>query len=390
MKKIASVALFLLASLLAGAQKFDYNVNFDYMLSNYEYGLSRYFVGDESFYPYQHSHTVHGVRLTPEAGLLLAQNASLFHRLRIGIDLVKLMGEQQQTLGVFREVLLYYNLESVFSGGGRLELFAGSFPRRCSSGKGYLGPVYDREYAWLDPNLEGFLVKYSREGKIRAELSLDWPGMLGDAAAPGRREHFQVLSDGQWRFAGDFSFLWTMSLTHYSKSLIVDNVVDYRLLYPRLEWAPFSWMDELRFDLGGIFTHQADRVAGTGSLFPMGFLGRQEVGKWGVRLSNAFYWGDDLMPLSYGRELYPCEPGFRTLHSSPSWADWLTLSYQPKIAKWLSAEVAVTLHVGQPVASLGVGVFRGSDQRICVKVDLQALRPHPKAPKKSRNKAFML
>ena len=77
MKKILSVALLLVSGAFAYAQKFDYNVGFDYLFYNYEYGVSRYFVGEDSFYPYQHSHTLHGVRLTPEAGLLLAPSSSV-------------------------------------------------------------------------------------------------------------------------------------------------------------------------------------------------------------------------------------------------------------------------------------------------------------------------
>ena len=61
MKKFATVVLLLSVSLLAAGQKFDYTAGFDYLLNNYEYGISRYFVGGESYYPYQHSHTVHGI-----------------------------------------------------------------------------------------------------------------------------------------------------------------------------------------------------------------------------------------------------------------------------------------------------------------------------------------
>ena len=391
MKKIASVVLLLSASLLAAGQKFDYNVGFDYLLNNYEYGISRYFVGEDSFYPYQHSHTVHGVRLTPEAGLLLPQNQSVFHRLRLGIDVFKQFGEQVDNLGLFREIILYYNVDARFSGGGRLEAYAGCFPRRYSSGTGYLGPVYDSEYAFLDTNLEGFMVKYSRGSRIRAEVILDWQGMLGDiVSSPARRECFQLLTDGSWRFAGDFSLGWTGSVYHYSKSPMTDNVVNYDILNPRIEWTPFTWMDELRLEVGGIFTYQHDRASGAAPVFPMGLWSLQSVSKWHVSLSNRFYFGDNLMPLPYGRDVYRTDPAFSTLHSSPSWADWLTVSWQPRISNWLTLDVAITLHAGQPVSGLGVGWFRGSNQRIGLLLDLDALRPHPKAPKATKKKGISL
>ena len=392
MKKIASVAFLLLASLFASAQKFDYNVNFDYLLNNCEHGISRYFIDGVPYYPYQYSHTLHGVRLTPEAGVLLTQTPSLFHRLRVGIDVFKQMGEGRENLGLFREIILYYNIDAMFPGGGRLEGFAGCFPRRFCSGTGYWGPVFDSEYAWLDNNIEGFLVKYSRSSKIRAELVLDWPGMGGDAASPWRRERFQALTDGSWRFAGDFYLGWTGSFYHFAKAPNLDNVVDNHLLNPRLEWAPFTWLDEFRLELGGIFTYQCDRAVSSSVQFPMGLWSRQTVGKWDVTLSNRFYWGDDLMPLydgsmsgvPYGRDLYHGAAGFHTLSSVPGWADWLTLAYCPRIAKWLSIDVAFTFHFGTPSGSLGFGVFRGCDQRLGVRVDLDTLRPHPKKPYRSR------
>lgn len=390
MKKIFSVVLLLAACVSAGAQKFDYNIGFDYLFNNYEYGVSRYFVGEDSYYPYQYSHTLHGVRLTPEAGLLLAQSPSVYHRLRIGIDVFKQMGQEVDNIGLFREIILYYNIEAYFQRGRHLQAWAGCFPRRFSSGSGYLGPVWDAEAVWLDPNFEGLLVKYSIDKRLRAELIFDWPGMIGDDQSPYRRERFQVLTDGSWRFAGDFSLGWTASLYHLSKSPMVNNVVNYDILNPRLEWAPFTWMDDMRLELGGLFTYQMDRASGNAPAFPMGIWSLQTVSKWNVSITNRFYWGDDLMPLDYGRELYVAEPSFGTLHASPSWCDWLTIAYRPRISKWLSLDLAVTLHAGQPVEALGFGVFRGSDQRIGLRVDFDALRPHPRKPKAPAKKGYSL
>ena len=398
MKKILSVALLFLSCAFANAQKFDWNAGFDYLFNNYEYGISRYFVGEDSYYPYQHSHTLHGVRLTPEAGLLVAQSPSVFHRLRVGIDVFKQMGQEVENLGLFREMILYYNIDAYLPAGGHIEAWAGCFPRRFSSGTGYLGPVFDLETAWLDPNFEGFLIKYNKDKRLRAELIFDWPGMIGDAANPDRRERFQVLSDGSWRFAGDFSLGWTASVYHMSRSFAHNNVVDYDIVNPRIEWTPFSWMDDLRLELGGLFTYQYDRASGSAPVFPMGLWSLQSVSKWQVSITNRFYWGDDLMPFydssfegeTYGRSLYHAEPGFKTLHDTPSWCDWLTIAYRPRISKWLSLDFAVTLHAGQPDKVLGFGVFRGSDQRIGVSIDFDALRPQARKPKASASKGYIL
>ena len=84
MKRIATAFAFLTLSFAASAQKFDYNVNFDYLFRNYEY--------DGSMELYHKSYTLHAARLTPEAGLLVIQNDRVFHRVRFGIDIYKDMG----------------------------------------------------------------------------------------------------------------------------------------------------------------------------------------------------------------------------------------------------------------------------------------------------------
>ena len=151
-------------------------------------------------------------------------------------------------------------------------------------------------------------------------------------------------------------------------------------------------MDDLRLELGGIFTYQCDRAASPEPVLPMGIWSLQSVSKWHVSITNRFYWGDDLMPfysssfggIEYGRDLYRGAPGFHTLHSSRSWADWLTIAYQPKITRWLNLDMAFTFHAGAPLKELGVGAFRGSEQRIGLRLDIDSLRPHPKAPRKPR------
>ena len=96
---------------------------------------------------------------------------------------------------MFKEVLLYYNVDAYLKNGGRLEAMAGCFPRSFAGGD-YSGPFFDEQRLFYDNNLEGLLVKY-RNDRIFAELGLDWMGMF-DFAATDRRERFQVLLSGGW------------------------------------------------------------------------------------------------------------------------------------------------------------------------------------------------
>ena len=389
MKKIAIAVLFLGICLSARAQKFDYNVNFDYILGNYEYDASGKF--------YHPSYTLHAVRLTPEAGLLLPQNKNVFHRLRVGADFVHQMGAQTGNESLLGEIIFYYNAEARFVNGGTLVANVGCFPRKYLENDSYRGVFIDDDILYQDSNLEGVFVKYSRSKRIRAELALDWSGKLGDASSPLRRERFQILTDGSWRFASDFYLNWTGSFYHYACSPACPNVVDNHMLYPRLEWRPFTWMDEFSLSAGGIFTYQCDRAVSMQPSLPLGLCLEQTVGKWGLSLRNRFYLGDDLMPyyessyngVPYGRSLYFADPAFHTRIDTPSWADWVSLRYEPSITKWLRLGAEITCQLGDG-SQYGGGIFRGWQQSLRLVLDLEPLRPHPSSPAKRRHLGFTL
>ena len=378
MKKIASVLLSICLSLAAAGQKLDYNVGLEYVFADYEYHASA------SFYDY--SHTLHGVRLTPEVALLLTPSPSVYHRLNLGVDLMRQMGEGVENVGLLRELLFYYSLDARFDNGGRFEAYAGAFPRRYGRREAYLGPIYDSDALYLDPNIEGMMFKYSRDKRIYAELALDWDGMFGDLLNPSRRETFRILSTGSWRFAGDFSLGWTASFHHYSVSPERYYVVDDHLVNPRLEWEPFTWMDDCRLELGGIVAYECNRLVIMKPFFPAGVYSRQLIGKWGLILDNRFYWGDDIAPFYdfdfagdvFGANIYSCEPGFRMPGEGPGWADWLTLRFAPHISSWLSVEAALMMQFGTPV--YGGNVFRGFRPAIRLTVDLASFRAVPRKP----------
>ena len=385
MKKIFALLLLSALSFPAVAQKFDWNINFDYNFSNYEY--------DRSSEIFEDSYTLHAARITPEAGVLIKQSPSVFHRVRAGVDIFKQMGEGLSIPNLFKELVFYYDVEAAFRNGGRFEALAGSFPRRYSDGD-YNWLLFDDDNLFFDNNIEGILLKYHNR-HIFAELGLDWPGMLGDDSHPVRRERFQVFSAGLWNFAGPFSLGWIGSFYHFACSPFSPNVVDNHMLNTSLEWTPFSMMDDLKITAEGVFTYQCDRHHGMDLRFPMGFLSRQMVAKWGVVIDNRFYFGDDLMPffdtaysgLSYGKDLYMADLSFHTRLDHPGWSDFVSLKYEPKIADFLNLSVSLSFFFGEP-PSASCPVFRGWQQSIALRANLDALRPRPKAPKSSRGTYF--
>ncbi len=381
MKKIATALLFLLFTSIASlAQRFDYNVGFDYILSNYEF--------DASHGLYDPSYTLHAVRLTPEAGILLPQSKSVYHRVRAGVDIFRQMGEGLEAPVLFQELVLYYNVEARLRHGRTINAMAGCFPRRYCTGKGYSGPFFDDDLLYMDPQIEGFMVNYSRGDRLRSELILDWPGMRGDLLSPERRERFQVLADGSLRIIGGLGIAWTGSFYHYACSVQSPNVVDNHMFYPRVEWHHSFFFKDISLSAGPVLTYQCDRAVDPAPVFPMGLLSEQSVSKWHLTLANRLYYGDDLMPFylssyggsPYGRSLYFGDQGFRTLRDDPSWADWFSLRYEPHISGWLRLQAAVTLYLGEPSEALGTGVFRGWQQTLRLSLDLDSLRPHPDKP----------
>lgn len=348
-----------------GKTSFDWSVGFEYFFDNTEYDRS-----DNIFLP---SETIHAVTFSPEVGVVVKQNDAITHSLRVGLDLVRQLGSGEPIREIFDDILIYYNLQAKFRNGGRFDAVFGMFRRDFYAGD-YLGVILSVKNAFFDDITEGMLFRYRNEG-FYAELGLDWMGMYGDSKYPDRRERFQVLSSGDWRFAGDFHFKWLGSFYHFACSPNQPNVVDNHTVIPSFEWNTDSVLDRLWLNAGGVFTYQYDRNFADAPVMPMGLLSRQGASKWGVSLENLFYWGDDLQPFynKYGGELYPGEGIFRTSCGKPAVSDRVVLSYSPKIAKWLDLSVSAIFDFGTPIPALNVPAYRGCQQVVNVKFNLEKI-----------------
>ncbi|MBR4827172.1 MAG: hypothetical protein IKZ91_04755 [Bacteroidales bacterium] len=383
MKKIASVVLFLGVCLLAAAQKIDYSAAFEYVFADYEYQAS------ESCF--DRSHTLHALRLSPEVGLTVAQSPAVFHRVNVGVDIFKQMGEGVQNAGLFQEVLAYYNIEARLRNGGSISGYAGVFPRRYGNRSACLFSLYDSEMLYLDPNVEGLMFSYNVPGRLESEFILDWQGMFGNRSDLSRREIIRFMGVGSWCFADRLSLGWAASFLHHASSPLRKNIVDVITLNPRLEWEPRTALDVFRLELGALVSYQCDRVVSMDPVFPAGVLARQAAGKWGLRLDNRFYWGADQAPFydrayigeEYARNVYYCEPGFR-MPEQTGWADWLSVVYSPNLSRVLKLELALTAQFGPPSEQLYIYTFRGWRPTFRLSLDLDALRPRPQRPQPLR------
>ena len=148
------------------------------------------------------------------------------------------------------------------------------------------------------------------------------------------------------------------------------------------EWTPKTFFDEVKVGAGVLLTYQCDRVDNMKEETPMGFYSQQLFGKWNLYFDNHFYFGDDLMPfysrsyrgVMYGDELYRSDLGFHTRQDHPSWADFLTIRYEPEIANWFTLDLFFTFHFGEPSEALGSPFFRGWQQAIQLRFNLDDLR----------------
>ena len=351
--------------------KFDYNVDFEYLFNNYEFG------DGDSQGPYDESRTINAARLTPTVGLAIRQKPNVVHRVSAGIDLLREMGSGLPAGDVFRELTLNYSA-AVELEKGRFDAVAGIFPRRFSEFD-WTGPFYDDANLFYDNNLEGVYFKW-RSRKFHAELGLDWNGQHGDDANPDRREQFKVLSAGQWNFAGGFSLAWNAQFHHFACSQVDYNLVDDHMVNPRLEWCTDkAWFDRLKVTAGVVVAFQNDRKAEGDPQTPWGLTSTQEISKFGIRIHNYLFWGEDLMPYyqKYGSSLYSGEECFHTQFDGKSVVDILRISWEPRITDWLAVTVACHFHLGTSDADNGIKTLRGSQQILGLRLNLDRFRTQP-------------
>lgn len=362
-------ALLLMTGPGAFAQKFDWNVNFQYIFDNSEFDYCNNVFG--------HSETINLVRLTPQAGVRLGNDSTVIHKIRAGVQLRYDMGCQTYR-NLVESVPIYYSFTARMRR-GEFGAAAGVFPRSSQSEGEYSPTIYENKYLLRNDSFQGVLFKW-RSQRLFAELGCDWMGMYGDENHPDRRERFQIMSAGNWRFAGPFHLGWSGSFYHCACSPQYDNVMENHQIIPYLSWEPQCWFQEASVSLGGVFTYQRDRGAGKGHQCPMGLISKQQISKWNVGIQNTFYWGDDLMPLyegsykgspQYADLLYFGEGCFHTRLDRPSAVDLLRIYYSPSINDYLHIRVAVILHLGE--ASASTPVFRGWVQHASLIFDLDRL-----------------
>lgn len=278
LKKLLSL---LFAVLMAGgglrAQELLVGVDFDNRFDNREYA------GNEFNVP----QTLFSARLTPFVGIEWMEK----NRLVVGVEMLRNFGQYNAPRDPFLsdvKPLMYYRFKTP-----NVQADAGIFDRGELMGD-YSAAFFSDSTRFYHNRLSGFLGRYvstERPGTY-IELALDWEGMFSVES----REMFRLLSAGRYTTRPGFYVGYALSLFHFAGSELNRNVTDNLLLNPHLGWAFNAFFD---FDIRGglLAAPQRGRSVDNHWRMPCGGQLDIAISRWGVKLENNLYLGQNLQPL---------------------------------------------------------------------------------------------
>ena len=296
------------------------------------------------------SMTIFGSRLTPAIGLEMKLDDNTNHKLMAGVDIMKDFGSSETNKELFKEIVMYYNLEKIGDTG--VSLYAGIFPRNKMQGR-YSQAFYSDSLKFYDNNLEGLLVQIHRP-MASFEVGCDWMGQYGS----NRRERFMIFSSGEKIVNPMLTFGYSGYMYHFANSVQVKGLVDNILINPyvRLDLVHKFDLQEFNMTFGWLQAFQHNRKHIGYYVFPGGGHFDLEIRKWDIAVKNMFYCGTDLMPyynnfdeggFKYGSELYFGDPFFRIHDNNTSGLgqyDRLEVCYMPFIGWNLKLKVGSIFH----------------------------------------------
>ncbi len=278
LKKLLSL---LFAVLMAGgglrAQELLVGVDFDNRFDNREYA------GNEFNVP----QTLFSARLTPFVGVEWMEK----NRLVVGVEMLRNFGQYNAPRDPFLsdvKPLMYYRFKTP-----NVQADAGIFDRGELMGD-YSAAFFSDSTRFYHNRLSGFLGRYvstERPGTY-IELALDWEGMFSAES----REMFRILSAGRYTTRPGFYVGYALSLFHFAGSELNRNVTDNLLLNPHLGWKFNAFFD---FDIRGglLAAPQRGRSVDNHWRMPCGGQLDIAISRWGVKLENNLYLGQNLQPL---------------------------------------------------------------------------------------------
>lgn len=368
----------------------DYNTFFQYNFDNREFDYSK---GQ-----YTNSMTIHAVRFTPSIGLSVKHGNGIRHRVLIGIDVLRNMGEKPLTnisaagkhekdpglnnWKLLKEITLFYHLNARLNK-WNITAVAGIFPRYHSEANYGREMISDSLY-FYDNNMEGLLLKF-RSPKSYHEINCDWLSMYGEY----RKEGFIISTYSESKIKDYFKIGFKSRMQHSACSDHVKEVIDNLLFIPFVgfDLSKFTFFNNLGFEIQWHQGLQNRRWTGKdGLVFPCGVQLVSDIRHWNVGINNTLFWGTNMMPFynkadyannKYGTDLYHQSPFYKVRAFSgpaPSDYDWrrfaiydrLELYYRPKIASFIDLNISFVFFFNEK--------FSGWQQKISLIFSLDKLR----------------
>lgn len=350
-KKVILLATLLAAATGTQAQKLIVGTDFATRFDNREYANNAF----------NESQTLFSARLTPRVGVQWMQK----NRLIFGVDLLQNFGQT----GVFMsdvKPLMYYQFNT-----RNVQANAGIFDRKALMGD-YSQAFFSDETIFYHNRLSGFLGRYvsTQREKSYVEMAIDWEGMYSEQS----REMFRILMAGRYTTRPGFYVGYAFSMFHFAGSKLNENVTDNLLANPYVGWEFNAFLD-FNVKAGFLFAPQRGRSVDYQWKKPCGGQIDVSISKWGVKIENNLYIGDNLQPLrnevtnpatglTYGQDgLYAGESFYSTTKGiyNRTW-----VGYDRSFFKGtLSVEAGMVFHYD------GTGL--GTQQVVQLSVDLEKL-----------------
>lgn len=292
MKYLLTAVLAAALTITAGAQESSQwflGSDFDFYFDNLEASGSEIDCSGTMFF----------ARLSPYAGLEFDGR----HRLTAGLDVRQDFGDSVSFVSEAHP-FFYYSYK-----GERWTAHAGIFPRRHLRGT-YSEAIMSGGYQ-MDRNMVYGLSSTYNGQRGFWEAAISWDGMYSDRC----RERFHIFSTAQYDWHAHWHAGYNFKLTHFAKSdrdIPSEGVVDNIRLDPFVGCTFNGWGDwTLRAH--AIVGYQNDRIAADRRI-PAGGQLDVAVEKWGFRLHNELYLGDNQLPFyrKYGTDLYYANENYGT------------------------------------------------------------------------------
>ncbi len=232
------------------------------------------------------SQTLFSARLTPYLGIEWQQK----NRLIVGVEMLQHFGQHTDEGDAFLsdvKPVMYYRFRTK-----KVHAAAGIFTRDQLMGD-YGHAIFSDSTTFYHSRMAGFMGRYisAERDNTFVEAAIDWEGMQGVDS----REKFRIVTAGRYTLESGFYFGYGFSMLHFAGALNNKNVTDNMILNAHLGW---TFKTKFEYDLKARFlmAPQRARTAKPGWTTPCGAEIDFSISRWGLKLENELYMGENLQP----------------------------------------------------------------------------------------------